>query len=69
MDLIQSFIAIPEAAAQKQAQQINAAATIQPKLLKDSQASTTVQVLLFKQPTSKPLQTSEQDQTTNLKAV
>lgn len=68
MDLIQSFIAIPEAAAQKQARQINAASTAQPKLLKDSQASTNVQILLFKQP-NEPLRTTDQDDTTNLKAV
>lgn len=68
MDLIQSFIAIPEAAAQKQARQINAASTAQPKLLKDSQASTTVQLFLFKQG-NEPLKTIEQDDTSTRKAV
>jgi len=68
MDLIQSFIAIPEAAAQKQARQINGASTAQPKLLTDSQASTTVQVLLLKQP-NEPPQTLNQDDAPTLKAV
>lgn len=68
MDLIQSFIAIPEAAAKKQAQQISAASTTQPKRLTDSQASSTVQVLLFKQQ-NEPRQTLDQDDTVNLKAV
>lgn len=68
MDLIQSFIAIPEAAAKKQTQQINAASTTQPKRLTDSQASTTVQILLFKQP-NEPKPTLEQDDAVDLKAV
>lgn len=68
MDLIQSFIAIPEAAAQRQVRQINAASTAQPKHLKDSQASTTVQLFLFKQG-NEPLQTIEQDDTSTRKAV
>ncbi|MGB5963210.1 MAG: hypothetical protein WBG73_21415 [Coleofasciculaceae cyanobacterium] len=67
MDLIQSFIAIPEAAAKKQAQQIKGASTAQPKLL-TSQASTTVQVLPFKQQ-NEPRQILEQDDTVDLKAV
>ncbi|MGC1395521.1 MAG: hypothetical protein WA828_14660 [Coleofasciculaceae cyanobacterium] len=67
MDLIQSFIAIPEAAAKKQTQQINAASTTQPKLL-TSQASTTVQVLPFKQQ-NEPRQILDQDDTVDLKAV
>ena len=68
MDLIQSFIAIPEAAAKKQAQQITAASTTQQKRLADSQASTTVQVLLFKQH-NEPKSTLDQDYAVDLKAV
>lgn len=68
MDLIQSFIAIPEAAAQKQALQINAASTTQTKRLTASQSLTTVQFLLFKQP-NQLRQTLEQDDAADLKAV
>jgi hypothetical protein len=68
MDLIQSFIAIPEAAAQKQDLQINAASTTQAKRLTASPSSTTVQFLLFKQP-NQPRQILEQDDATDLKAV
>lgn len=48
MNLIQSLIAIPEAAAQKQDLQIKAGANTQANQLTLAQASTPHQVLLFK---------------------
>jgi hypothetical protein len=48
MDLIQSLIAIPEAAAHKQALQIKAGANPQANQLSLAQASTMPQILPFK---------------------
>ena len=59
MELILSFIAIPEAAARKQALQINAASTVEAHQLTQSQESSTFQILLFKK-TTKTLRTVDQ---------
>jgi hypothetical protein len=50
MELIQSFIAIPEAAAKQQIQQNNIASIAEAHQLTQSQESATVEVLLFKKP-------------------
>jgi hypothetical protein len=52
MDLIQSFIAIPEAAAKQQALQNNANCIMGVNQQSQSQESVAVQVLLFKKPSS-----------------
>lgn len=52
MDLIQSFIAIPEAAAKQQALQNNANCIMGVHQQSQSQESVAVQVLLFKKPSS-----------------
>ena len=68
MELIQSLIAIPEAAAQKQARQISGTTTAPAKLLTSAPASNTVQFLLFKK-LNEPVQISEQNDAADLKAV
>jgi hypothetical protein len=52
MELILSFIAIPEAAAQQQALQINASPTVEAHQLTQSQDSSAVQIFLFKKTTN-----------------
>ena len=59
MELILSFIAIPQAAAQQQALQIHAASTVEAHQLTQSQESSTVQILLFKK-TTNPVRTVAQ---------
>jgi hypothetical protein len=50
MELIQSFIAIPEAAVKQQVQQQNLASSVEAHQPTQSQELATVEVLLFKKP-------------------